>query len=137
MNATAGLKNSVGSFDWEVPADLGNDKTYGIKIVLQSDAQTFQFSFPFAITPSKGGVKGNSTSTSKPAKPTSTSSSDEEEETSSSEYKPKTTLYTTVDDATPAPTAAPKTVASPGAGPQITAGAFAVLGGLAIAAIGL
>jgi hypothetical protein len=129
-----GVTNKAGTFEWEIPADLGDKATYGIKIQLQSDPKTFQFSFPFEITPSKdGGVKSNSTMT---AKPTKTSSADDEEETdSSSVSKPKTTLYTTVDDS--AATPAPSTKTSPGAGAQATAGAFAVLGGLAIAALAL
>jgi len=139
LNAVAppiaeGVPNKAGTFEWEVPADLGDKATYGIKIQLQSDPETFQFSFPFEITPSEdGGVKGNSTVT---AKPTKTSLADDEETDSSSISKPKTTLYTTVDEESAA-TPTPSSKTSPGAGAQATAGAFAVLGGLAIAALAL
>jgi hypothetical protein len=132
-----GLKNSVGKFSWDVPAELGDQKTYGIKIELQSDPETFQFSFPFAITPAEGGSKPNSTTSAKP-KTSSTTSSSASEQTSASS-KAKTTLYTTVDDSAAAATGtkAPTSKTSVGFAPQATAGAFALVGGFAIAAIGL
>lgn len=133
-----GLKNSVGKFDWEIPADLGKEETYGFKILLESDPDTFQFSFPFAIEVGEGGSNSNSTSSSTSSKPTSTSSEDEAE-TSSADV-PKTTLYTAVDEPTAdaaAPTPTPTTKAEPGVGPQVAASVFAVLGGLVVAALGL
>ncbi|KAI0008890.1 Ser-Thr-rich glycosyl-phosphatidyl-inositol-anchored membrane family-domain-containing protein [Xylariaceae sp. FL0662B] len=40
---------TAGSFDWKVDCALGKDDTYGIKITSASDADTFQYSFPFHI----------------------------------------------------------------------------------------
>ncbi|KAI1142829.1 Ser-Thr-rich glycosyl-phosphatidyl-inositol-anchored membrane family-domain-containing protein [Hypoxylon sp. FL0543] len=45
----ATLDVTEGSFAWNVDCSLGKEKTYGIKVTSVSDANTFQYSFPFAI----------------------------------------------------------------------------------------
>ncbi|KAI0842827.1 Ser-Thr-rich glycosyl-phosphatidyl-inositol-anchored membrane family-domain-containing protein [Hypoxylon sp. FL0890] len=56
------------SFAWSVDCSLGKEKTYGLKITSVSDEQTFQYSFPFAIS-------GPSCSSGAGQYPTSSSSS--------------------------------------------------------------
>lgn len=45
----AGVDNQVGTFTWTVDASLGKDAVYGLKISLDSNPETFQYSFPFNI----------------------------------------------------------------------------------------
>jgi hypothetical protein len=58
----AGVKNSLGKYKWDVPADIPAFETYGFRITLDDDKTTaedetkiFQYSFPFHITGTKGG----------------------------------------------------------------------------------
>ncbi|TGO42681.1 hypothetical protein BHYA_0006g00840 [Botrytis hyacinthi] len=43
------INNLDGSYKWTVPASVGSFATYGIAIFLDSDVNTFQWSFPFVI----------------------------------------------------------------------------------------
>ncbi|KAF5878504.1 putative gpi anchored serine-threonine rich protein [Botrytis fragariae] len=43
------VNNLDGSYKWTVPASVGSFATYGIAIFLDSDVNTFQWSFPFVI----------------------------------------------------------------------------------------
>ncbi|KAH8815333.1 GPI anchored serine-threonine rich protein [Xylogone sp. PMI_703] len=57
QTVAASIKNQAGKFSWTIPASVGNFQTYGFKIQLDSDPNTFQYSFPFHI------VSGGSTTT--------------------------------------------------------------------------
>lgn len=48
----SGVKSSAGKYDWAVNSTLGSDATYGIQLTLDSDKETFQYSFPFVIAAS-------------------------------------------------------------------------------------
>ncbi|KAI2613903.1 Ser-Thr-rich glycosyl-phosphatidyl-inositol-anchored membrane family-domain-containing protein [Hypoxylon fragiforme] len=49
-------------FTWKLDCSLGTDKTYGIKITSAADPNTFQYSFPFAISgPSCGAAETSAT----------------------------------------------------------------------------
>ncbi|KAI1390298.1 Ser-Thr-rich glycosyl-phosphatidyl-inositol-anchored membrane family-domain-containing protein [Hypoxylon trugodes] len=67
-----------GSFAWNVDCSLGKEKTYGIKVTSSADKDTFQYSFPFAISgPSCSSGAGeyptlSSSSSSAAGYPTST-----------------------------------------------------------------
>lgn len=139
----AGIVNSVGTFEWAVPGDLGDDAVYGLKIQLESDAAVFQYSFPFHIEASEDGGKGNTTTTT----PSSTKNGQSSSSTaapkptgasnSSTVTPPKTTLTTTATgESTPTSTGDSEPVPSNGA-TRGAAGTIAILGGLAIAALGL
>lgn len=70
----SGLVNKAGSYDWAVPANLGDKPTYGLRIELESDPTgVFQYSFPFQI---KGDGSEEEGTTSAPAKPTATDDED-------------------------------------------------------------
>lgn len=138
----AGVVNSAGSFKWDVPATLGDDAIYGLRIQLDSDETIFQYSFPFHIG-SEGGSGGNSTesagptgtktSTSKSAAPTNSGNS------TTTAAPPKTTIVTTTsveEESKPTADATESVVPESGA-TRSAAGAVAILGGLAIAAFGL
>ncbi|KAJ8070266.1 hypothetical protein OCU04_000649 [Sclerotinia nivalis] len=43
------INNLDGSYKWTIPASVGSFETYGIAIILDSDVNTFQWSFPFKI----------------------------------------------------------------------------------------
>ncbi|TEY42736.1 hypothetical protein BOTCAL_0385g00140 [Botryotinia calthae] len=43
------VNNLDGSYKWTIPASVGSFATYGIAIFLDSDINTFQWSFPFVI----------------------------------------------------------------------------------------
>lgn len=75
--SSAGIVNSVGSFDWSVPANLGDKPVYGLRIELESDPTgVFQYSFPFKID---GDEQDNEkATTSAAAKPTGTEEDDED-----------------------------------------------------------
>jgi hypothetical protein len=45
----SGVNNQDGTFTWTVDASLGKDAVYGLKISLDSNPETFQYSFPFNI----------------------------------------------------------------------------------------
>ncbi|APA06920.1 hypothetical protein SS1G_04425 [Sclerotinia sclerotiorum 1980 UF-70] len=45
------INNLDGQYKWTVPASVGSFETYGIAIILDSDVNTFQWSFPFKIQP--------------------------------------------------------------------------------------
>ncbi|KAH9888228.1 Ser-Thr-rich glycosyl-phosphatidyl-inositol-anchored membrane family-domain-containing protein [Xylariomycetidae sp. FL2044] len=56
-----GIDITTESFAWSVDCELGTDAVYGLKLSLDSDPDTFQWSFPFAI---KGPSCGSSSSSS-------------------------------------------------------------------------
>ncbi|ROW11482.1 hypothetical protein VMCG_01570 [Cytospora schulzeri] len=56
----SGIDNSAGSYTWTVGSDLGDAATYGLKISLDSDPSTFQYSFPFKIEASDEGSSSSS-----------------------------------------------------------------------------
>ncbi|KEZ44206.1 Uncharacterized protein SAPIO_CDS3139 [Scedosporium apiospermum] len=142
----AGIVNSVGSFDWAVPSDLGDAAVYGLQILLESDPTIFQYSFPFQIEAGKEGPKGNSTSSAVPSstkKPSSSTAAPEPTGARNSTSAgtppppPKTTLTSTVGGgSSPTGGAEVSPVPTNGAA-RSAAGAIAVLGGLAVAAFGL
>ncbi|KAF7877561.1 hypothetical protein EAF04_001236 [Stromatinia cepivora] len=68
------INNLDGSYKWTVPASVGSFETYGIAIFLDSDVNTFQWSFPFKIqaaAPSSSIIV--STTASSSAAPSTTS----------------------------------------------------------------
>ncbi|KAF7949876.1 uncharacterized protein EAE97_003385 [Botrytis byssoidea] len=72
------INNLDGSYKWTVPASVGSFATYGIAIFLDSDVNTFQWSFPFVInaaTPSSSSVIVSTTASSSVVAPTTASSS--------------------------------------------------------------
>lgn len=83
--------NSDGQYEWDVPATLGDDKTYGFRIQLESDEDIFQYSFPFEIkagegVPSDGAHPSASGAddSSKDPKPTASSTAEPPKSTASS-----------------------------------------------------
>jgi hypothetical protein len=68
QTVAASINNQDGKFAWTIPASVGDFKTYGFKIQLDSNPDTFQYSFPFHI------VSGGSTTTTTTAAHTSTTS---------------------------------------------------------------
>lgn len=46
---SCGIQSSANVFRWNVGAELGNEKVYGIRMELESDKQVFQYSYAFAI----------------------------------------------------------------------------------------
>jgi hypothetical protein len=135
----AGIVNSVGSYEWAVPAGLGDDAVYGLRIQLDSDPTIFQYSFPFQIEAGEGGsgnstavptsTKGGSKTTAAP-EPTGASNS------TTAAVPPKTTITTTTRGGASPTDGADEVVPSSGATRSV-AGAVSVLGGLAVAAFGL
>ncbi|KAG8164592.1 hypothetical protein KVR01_004867 [Diaporthe batatas] len=59
-----GIDNSAGSYSWSIASSLGAEATYGLKISLDSDPSTFQYSFPFHIASSGSGSGSSSSSSS-------------------------------------------------------------------------
>ncbi|POS80743.1 anchored cell wall protein-7 [Diaporthe helianthi] len=57
-----GIDNSAGSYTWSIASSLGADATYGLKITLDSDPSTFQYSFPFHIASSSSSSGPTSSS---------------------------------------------------------------------------
>lgn len=60
----AGVNNQDGSFTWSVPETLGDKAVYGLTLTLESNPATFQYSFPFHITPKSGAVSSAASSPS-------------------------------------------------------------------------
>ncbi|KAK8033283.1 hypothetical protein PG991_002681 [Apiospora marii] len=48
---STGVDNQAGAFEWTIPETLGDKAVYGLTIALESDPATFQYSFPFHISP--------------------------------------------------------------------------------------
>ncbi|THV55600.1 hypothetical protein BGAL_0006g00520 [Botrytis galanthina] len=69
------VNNLDGSYKWTVPASVGSFATYGIAIFLDSDVNTFQWSFPFVIkaaaSSSSSSVIVSTTASSSVVAPTS------------------------------------------------------------------
>ncbi|KAH8775634.1 GPI anchored serine-threonine rich protein [Diaporthe sp. PMI_573] len=59
-----GIDNSAGSYSWSIDSSLGADATYGLRISLDSNPATFQYSFPFHIASSGAGSTSSSISSS-------------------------------------------------------------------------
>ncbi|KAL2016948.1 hypothetical protein VTK56DRAFT_2824 [Thermocarpiscus australiensis] len=57
----ASIDGESGSYSWNVDSSLGSLATYGLKLTLDSDPKTFQYSFPFKIV---GGGEEQESSTS-------------------------------------------------------------------------
>ncbi|KAI0593828.1 Ser-Thr-rich glycosyl-phosphatidyl-inositol-anchored membrane family-domain-containing protein [Biscogniauxia sp. FL1348] len=72
---STGVDVTSGSFAWAVDCSLGTDTTYGIKITSETDAATFQYSFPFAISGPSCGASSSSSSVASVASTASASSS--------------------------------------------------------------
>lgn len=68
-----GIDNSAGSYTWNIDSSLGADATYGLRISLDSDPATFQYSFPFHIAASSGTSSGSSSGSSDVSDPVSSS----------------------------------------------------------------
>ncbi|ROW00108.1 hypothetical protein VSDG_03604 [Cytospora chrysosperma] len=45
----SGIDNSLGQYSWTVDSALGDDATYGLKIIYGNNAEIFQYSNPFQI----------------------------------------------------------------------------------------
>ncbi|CAI4216759.1 unnamed protein product [Parascedosporium putredinis] len=106
----AGVVNSAGTFKWNVPATLGDDAIYGLRIQLDSDETHLQVRRSYQLWQLYHHCRS-----------------------------PKTTIVTTtsVEDESK-PTAVPTESVVPESGAtRSAAGAVAILGGLAIAAFGL
>ena len=73
----AGLVNKAGSYEWAVPANLGDKPIYGLRIELESDPTgVFQYSVPFQI---EGSGDSDKATTSAAAKPTASAPEDDED----------------------------------------------------------
>ncbi|QSZ35092.1 hypothetical protein DSL72_007956 [Monilinia vaccinii-corymbosi] len=53
------VNNLDGLYKWQIPASVGSFATYGIAIILESDPNTFQWSFPFKIQAADADPKSN------------------------------------------------------------------------------
>ncbi|KAJ4387649.1 hypothetical protein N0V93_008246 [Gnomoniopsis smithogilvyi] len=86
----SGVDNSLGAYTWAVDCALGDDATYGIKIIYDNDASgvTFQYSNPFSISKA---AASSSSSSSAAAAPTSATSSAQIAE----DYGDASTVYST------------------------------------------
>lgn len=97
------MDNSLGSYTWAVDCALGDDATYGIKIIYDNDATgvTFQYSNPFAI--SKAATTSSASSASSAAPTTSSAVTVEQGDASpstvySTEYMTITSCAASVTD---------------------------------------
>jgi hypothetical protein len=113
----SGVDNQAGSFTWTVDASLGKDAVYGLKIALDSDPATFQYSFPFNIEASEAPAPSSSSAaapaSSAPA--VSTKGGYETEPvptTKPAPSAPATTATTAPSSTEPAPTTAASSPAS-------------------------
>lgn len=158
------IPSSAGSYTWEVDDSLGKEKVYGIKIQLKEDPEIFQYSFPFAITPAEGGDDHSSSapassapsSTASPTKTKTHTSKPSDYPTASSESSTFSSVYVTssgipssiTSAASSEPTgtatgtattgtSTTSTTVATGAATAFNANGFAVLGGLAMAALAL
>ncbi|KAG4029737.1 hypothetical protein MFRU_014g00400 [Monilinia fructicola] len=68
------VNNLDGLYKWTIPASVGSFETYGIAIILDSDANTFQWSFPFKIQAADKDVTSVVVSTTAPSSAPSTTS---------------------------------------------------------------
>jgi hypothetical protein len=153
-NTPAGIVNKVGSYEWSIPANLGDDETYGFVIRLESNPGIFQYSFPFHIEANEDAAPSNSTQPT--VAPTSTGSDNSTisstaavpEKTISANITtaepPKTTVVTsTSTKASPKPTGEPETedpvTVDPGsaAATHGAVGSLALVGAIAAAAFAL
>ncbi|KAI6378749.1 hypothetical protein MCOR25_002168 [Pyricularia grisea] len=69
-----GIDSTLGKYTWNVASSLGDQKAYGLKIVLASDTSVFQWSNPFTIKASTDKSTTNSTSSATSSTTTSASS---------------------------------------------------------------
>lgn len=99
---TKGYDNSKLFYDWAVDASLKPLPVYGLKFVLDSDANTYQWSNPFQIV--GGGPGGNDTNTSKSASSSSSTSSPPSQSTLSTTISTSTSIVTSGTTTVPPPT---------------------------------
>ncbi|KAK2610816.1 hypothetical protein N8I77_004217 [Diaporthe amygdali] len=118
-----GIDNSAGSYTWSIPSSLGADATYGLKISLDSDPATFQYSFPFHIAASSGTSSSSSSisssSSSASVSVSSTTSSASVSSTSASSSL-SSSASSTVSTTTSAPTTFPTLTPTAGNGVNST-----------------
>ncbi|KAK2591133.1 hypothetical protein QQS21_011171 [Conoideocrella luteorostrata] len=62
-NIASGIKNKDNSYTWNVGANLGDKKVYGLVLRLESDPKIFQYSNPFQIKGSDSKPTGSDTVT--------------------------------------------------------------------------
>ncbi|EEY18657.1 conserved hypothetical protein [Verticillium alfalfae VaMs.102] len=149
LDIASGIPNSALSYEWKVPADIGGKKFYGLVLTSEANAADWQFSNPFVITAGSGsGSKaptygaGSSTVvvTTSVAPPSSPCPPFPRPLWPPAGGSRATTHTTLVVASTTAPVivqpteSAPVTVPQNGAG-QAKASVFAVLGGVALAAL--
>jgi hypothetical protein len=92
-----GVDSSAGSYSWEVSAKLGDLATYGIKITLESDKDTFQYGFPFQIVGGGDDSDDEEVSTTTAAATTTATATDDDDKTTKTKTK---TATATEDDST-------------------------------------
>lgn len=114
---TKGYDNSKLFYDWAVDASLKPLAVYGLKFVLDSDANTYQWSNPFQIV--GGGSGGNDTNTSKSASSSSTSSPPSQS-TLSTTISTSTSIVTSGTTTVPPPTGSTGGPAPTTTGPTAT-----------------
>ncbi|KAB8302284.1 hypothetical protein EYC80_005723 [Monilinia laxa] len=68
------VNNLDGLYKWTIPASVGSFETYGIAIFLDSDVNTFQWSFPFKIQAADKDTTSVVVSTTAPSSAPSTTS---------------------------------------------------------------
>ncbi|RAL63437.1 hypothetical protein DID88_003858 [Monilinia fructigena] len=68
------VNNLDGLYKWTIPASVGSFETYGIAIFLDSDVNTFQWSFPFKIQAADQDTTSVVVSTTAPSSAPSTTS---------------------------------------------------------------
>jgi len=143
----AGVDNKAGKYEWHVDSTLGDKARYGLKIVLESDDDHWQWSPGFRISGSSKAddttanstdsqtTTGSSTGThSHPATitgSTSKTSASVAVQTSTQTIRPNNTI------ASVAPKPSSTSSSSTGLAAKATAGVAAVVGGLAFAVLGL
>lgn len=134
-----GIVNSAGSYDWEVPAELGDKATYGFKIQLDSDPEIFQYSFPFVIEGGDAPISGNSTSTGSATESATEEPTETPTGSDTSVTPPKTTVTRTESETTPTETQDPEVTPTDGnsAARSNAAAGLTLVGGLLLAAFAL
>jgi len=157
-----GIDSSNASFDWEVPADAGEFAVYGIKVELDSDPETFQYSNQFKIGASDDDTKpittirvsqvstftSTSTSSSIEVSTTSTTSTSSSSGAESDIETAPTTLTTvtpststalvivdpsTTEDSEPVEETSPITAVPEGAAGKVAVRGAVIVGALALA----
>ncbi|KAJ9144859.1 hypothetical protein NKR19_g6245 [Coniochaeta hoffmannii] len=91
-----GVDSNAGEYSWAVDKALGTQATYGLRITLDSDPTTFQYSFPFVIKASGDSTSSSSSTGSGSSSSSTTTAAPSTSSTSSSSSDTTETTLTTI-----------------------------------------